>query len=351
MAKRRNGAGSIYQREDGRWIAATTIDGKRRVVSAKTKREVEVKLRELRRQPVSKPVKQSLTFAEWCDTWLVMKEPVLRPSTIRDYRLAVGMLVPALGDTRLDALTPLQLSQVFTRLDHGKRQTQRAYTVLHGCLEAAVRMQVLAENPLSRVPKPAWKPRDKSYWTLDQYRLFLDTALSSSRRHAALFAFVALTGLRESEALALVQDDLDLAAGTVKVTKALVCVDGVYHLMPPKSKAGYRIVSLPDMAVRALSSLPRSWEHVFYPGEPPYRWDIRRYLKALCCEAEVPYIACHDLRHVAATTAIRATHDIHAVSRRLGHSNVNVTMGIYAYALVSDDNVAGALDKLLSAGG
>ena len=71
----------------------------------------------------------------------------------------------------------------------------------------------------------------------------------------------------------------------------------------------------------------------------------------MCAEAEVPRINVHGLRHVDAVLALRAGNDVHAVQRRLGHSHVSVTMGIYAYATRDDAEVADAVEKLLSAAG
>jgi hypothetical protein len=46
--------------------------------------------------------------------------------------------------------------------------------------------------------------------------------------------------------------------------------------------------------------------------------------------------------------AIKATRDIYMVQRRLGHAHPSITVGIYGYSLGDDDEVAGALDQLLS---
>ena len=45
MAKRGNGAGSIYHRKsDGKWVGSITLsDGKRKVIYGKTKKEVQEK--------------------------------------------------------------------------------------------------------------------------------------------------------------------------------------------------------------------------------------------------------------------------------------------------------------------
>ena len=46
MAKRGNGEGSIYRRNDGRWVGEMTIEGRqRKFIYGKTRKEVQEKLR------------------------------------------------------------------------------------------------------------------------------------------------------------------------------------------------------------------------------------------------------------------------------------------------------------------
>jgi len=57
--------------------------------------------------------------------------------------------------------------------------------------------------------------------------------------------------------------------------------------------------------------------------------------------------AVHLPRRVECVPVLRAPGDPHAVQRRLGHSHISVTLGIYAYATRSDAEVAAAVDRLL----
>lgn len=353
-------AGSVYLRNDGRWVAAITVNGRKLSRYAKTKTEAKTKLRELQKQPVepadTKRVKKpdAPTLAAWSTQWLSIREAEVRPSTFRVYQQALAMLLPALGCTQLDKLTPLAISLTLadlSRQSRGKRQIQRAYTTLRLCLDNAVKLGLITSNPAFQVAKPKYQAQQREYWTLDQYRRFIDAALDASRKHSRLLAFLAVTGMRVSEVLALTKADINLSAKTVSITKALVETAGIHSLQPPKSRASCRVISLPAVALTILGSLPESSGYLFHDGCVPRQCNLSRELRKLCQEAGINYVNIHGLRHVAATTAIRATRDIHAVSRRLGHSHVSTTVGIYGYALVEDDNVADALDKLLSAGG
>lgn len=359
--KRVNGTGSVVRRRDGRWVATVTRHGNRVYRYATTRKEAELKLARLLAEvdvvgspappPTTTPAPEPLpTLAEWVEDWLIRCAKTRRPGTCDTYRRVLSRVLPQLENIRLDDLTPERLSRIFATLEDGSRVIQNSYVVLKTCLGDAVRSGLLGLNPLRDVPKPAWRPQARRYWTVAETRRFLEAALSSLHSHAPLFAFLATTGLRISEALALTWADVDRSRGTVVITKSLIHVAGVWHELPPKTKAARREVSLPDAAVEALCLLPQTRHRVFFDGEPPMWWQLRNALRSLCRESAVPYVNVHGLRHVAATLALKATHDAHAVRRRLGHSHISTTIGIYGYALEDDDSVAGAVDRLLAAG-
>ena len=56
-------------------------------------------------------------------------------------------------------------------------------------------------------------------------------------------------------------------------------------------------------------------------------------MKRKCEQAGVPEISLHSLRHTHASVLLAAGVSIHAISERLGHSNVGVTQETYAHVL------------------
>ena len=64
---------------------------------------------------------------------------------------------------------------------------------------------------------------------------------------------------------------------------------------------------------------------------------------------DVPRITLHGLRHTAATSAIRAGENIAAVSKRLGHAQVSITLDIYTHYIPGDDeDIAANWEKRFS---
>jgi integrase len=60
-------------------------------------------------------------------------------------------------------------------------------------------------------------------------------------------------------------------------------------------------------------------------------------------------ISLHALRHTHASSLIAAGVDILTVSRRLGHANPTITLGVYGHLYGNtDDRAAQAIDAMLS---
>jgi integrase len=356
MATRRgNGGGSVYQRgSDGKWVASVVVGGRRisrYLASEKEARSaLATMLDEARRQALTPPCR--VTLAEWSKTWLSTIE--MRPSSLRTCQQTLLPLVDILGPTRLDRLTPLLISQAIAKLRHegrGPRRVQLGHTYLRQCLAAAVEAGMIPANPMLKVKKPRWEPGVKTYWTAEQAKQFLDTALTTHRKWGPLLAFLLTTGLRISEALALTWDDVDLPCRRVTIRKALVWAGSSRSVQTPKTRAGRRIVSLPTPATEVIGRVtgPRHGPLFLTDGGlPPRNEHLRDAITRLCAEAGVPRVHVHGLRHVHAMLALEATGDVYAVQRRLGHASVGVTTGIYGYSRRGDDDTAAALDGLLS---
>ena len=123
--KAANGAGSIFQRGDGRWCGAmyvTEADGRRvrRRVYGRTRKEAESKLVDLRSKAESGlPVTPSrLTVEAYLQEWLsTIVAQRVRPNTLSAYRLNVEKyLVPGLGRRPLGQLTAREVRLFLDRL-------------------------------------------------------------------------------------------------------------------------------------------------------------------------------------------------------------------------------------------
>jgi integrase len=122
MSKRRgNGEGSIYKRNDGRWVGQylvhTAKGPKYLYLYGKTRREVDEKLTRAKADRNGGLIFDSgkLTLAEYMERWLRdSAQNKLRPKTYKDYESLTRVhIVPALGRIKLKSLISLQVQQFY----------------------------------------------------------------------------------------------------------------------------------------------------------------------------------------------------------------------------------------------
>jgi integrase len=190
--------------------------------------------------------------------------------------------------------------------------------------------------------------------------------LDAARRNQnyALFALALGSGARQGELLALTWADLDIGGGTMNVRRSLSKVRGKFIVKEPKSKHSRRTVSLPVFALAALQDhrtavlkAGRIADPVFCTRTGGYldKKNVLRAFKAIVKRANdtararataagtepdliPPTVRFHDLRHTHASGLIADNCSIKAVSRRLGHGDVRITLATYAHLMPDDDD-------------
>ena len=114
MAGRRRGRGegSIYRRKDGRWVGQYEVNGKRRYVYGRTRKEVAERLNKAiaERDAVLVFDARSLSVVEYLDSWLDTIRGTLAPNTVRRYEELTRIHVkPALEKAKFPKLDPLRV--------------------------------------------------------------------------------------------------------------------------------------------------------------------------------------------------------------------------------------------------
>src|SRR5215212_4845042 len=113
MARRMKGAGSVYERKDGYWVAQ--YKGQYRY--AKTEREAKKKLLELIKADETRKPDSKTTVAAFMDRWLTFAEQNLKPATVKRYREAIEIYIKAsLGDKKLHNLDALTVQDMYASM-------------------------------------------------------------------------------------------------------------------------------------------------------------------------------------------------------------------------------------------
>jgi integrase len=368
----------------------------RRQVAGPRLRDAETKLAEIKasmgrgeRVAPRRDLTLSVAAAEWLDT---LTE--LRPSTRRGYEVAVRLhLAPRFGRRRLDSIdgkavaklaadmrTPAYRVEADERAhpdEPGKRPRKRptvgysTATVRHTLVtlssvfdHATEALDWSGTNP---VHSPAvHRVRKRQKQTAREKRILsgaeLAALLAQARPPYALaLHFLAATGARTSEALGLTWGALDLGKRTAHLSRQL---DRSGHLAELKTAGSVRTIELPGALVQILrehkmAAADTSADALVFvsaTGGPLDHRALDRY--GLCPAFKAAKLAgrCptpHELRHGHGSALIADGWDLVSVSKRLGHSNPNVTATVYLYefeAAGRGDEQGASLDGLYGEG-
>ncbi|MFD5508942.1 tyrosine-type recombinase/integrase [Streptomyces sp. NPDC127051] len=368
-----NGAGTITQRKDGRYQAAVYVlqpDGTRarKFAYGKTWTECDTKRRELLAkvdQGVPVPTR-SAKLGEWLPFWL---ENIVRPhrkrTTYAKYETHVRLyLVPLLGKKRLEGLSVADVRRALVQL---QKQTSAAtakesHRVLRTAIAAACREELVSRNVVSLVEPPKVQVREMSPWELDETLDFL-TAARKDPLYPAFVLAIAL-GLRRGELVGLRWENVDLDKREIRVRSQRQRVRGEAYEDDPKGRRRRQTLPLPGICVAPLrwqrirqatmrETAGAKWEETGYvfttrTGRPIEPRNVYRSFTRVAKDAGLRVVRLHDARHGTATLLTAAGVPPRVVMEILGHSQIAVTMNVYAHVVQDTQREAiGHMDRLL----
>jgi integrase len=350
------GTGSVFQRKDGRWIGSVeSRDGsgrrRRRYVSGPSEAVVKRRLREMEKSSTSRRGSESVGayLRRWLDEVAAKR---LRARTLESYtQLAETWIIPPIGGIRLRDLGPDDVQRMLAAIPRKPQTVSHARKVLSSALQHALRLELVDRNVARLVPAPRIERKDVDAWTADEARAFLKAVRDDD--WYALYVLALTTGMRQGEILGLRWSDVDLKAGTVRVSQTLRQLDR-YRWKPeePKTKSSRRTLSLPKVAIEALRAHPRGIGLVFCrpDGRPLPRAEVTRQFQEKAVAAGLRRITFHQIRHTAAVLLLdRSGGDLRMAQSVLGHSSIQTTVDVYGgRAAVARERAAAIMDDILA---
>jgi integrase len=235
------------------------------------------------------------------------------------------------------------------------RTVGHAHRVLHRAYERALRLELVARNPVHVVRPP--RPSAVEVEILSAVQISDVLARLEGHPLHAVVTLALGSGLRRGELCALTWSTLDLDAGVVRVERSLEETAAGLRFKSPKTRHGRRAVSLPAPVVEVLRAYRRQQleqrlqlgvgrpgpdDLVFtLPDGSPWPPDkLSRDWGNVVRLRRLPRVMFHALRHSHASALIAAGIDVVTVSRRLGHGSAAITLGVYAHRFGSTDTAA-----------
>jgi integrase len=292
------------------------------------------------------------------DQWEAANEITAR--TAQRYRqLLDNQIAPHVGDITLHKFNkPLFVEKWHAALrgSVAARTIAHAHRLLGKVLKDAAKNDLVARNICAQQSAPKVTGSEKAI-VRDVPALL---AKLPSWHHSIIGTVALFTGVRLGEALALRWSNVDLDGKVIRVREALeqTTAHGI-RFKQPKSRAGRRDVSMPDVLVDALREHRKAQLELRLQlgagrlpddallfsnidGRPLSPIAVSVSWGRFAATIGIPEITLHGLRHTHASALIDQGVDIVTISKRLGHATPAITLNVYAHMFRKDDSKAAA---------
>lgn len=291
----------------------------------------------------------NITVGEYAPRWLAAIAATVEPKTLEGYETQLRLrIVKHLGHRRVKDLTPLEITEFYTQFASKPRTARYVHQTMSRMFTDALSWGIVASNPIHLVTAPAYRAPEKSMWRAEHVAEFLEQV--AERRDAPLWWFLATTGLRRSEALAVRWADIDLDEGTVRVARSQKSSEA------GETKTGNRrTIAIPKHMTKLLKAwrkrvraeaLSNGWP--LRPETPVWVWETGEPIKPdwltktfpKLIPDSLPAVTLHGFRHVHVTLGARAGIAADVMQERVGHRDVRVTLQTYSHVSDLDDRTA-----------
>lgn len=304
---------------------------------------------------------QNLTFKAVASEWLEYIQPTLKVSTHKNYIYAVDQMMNYIDDDTLltdfsPAIAEKIINDMYYTKNFSRGTVQIKLVVIKSIFRYAQKMNYIDDITKYTEIKLNNKPvsKEELYKATNKFlsRAELTECLSQLKkinmRIALAMEFIALTGLRVGELLALKTGDYNKSAGTINVHGNRVKCLSVYDdnaIGTPKNIYSYRCIDLNDRARQILDSFILEnrrralWNGKTYKdkgfifttkrGTPYQLTAINNILKRVQLGGKK--ISSHIFRHTHISLLTEMGIPLKAIMQRVGHNNPNTTLKIYTH--------------------
>lgn len=295
---------------------------------------------------VNKPDDQ-LSYRDLFEAYIERNKITANPESIREKERIANNFWPQLFDKKVTLISKRDYLNAWikiTKTDYSISYKNKAITLLKSIGNFGYLYYNIEDSAktLEQLARNSDELTQNKVWTIEQFNHFI--TFVDNEVYKAYFILLFNTGLRRGEAKALLKDDLK--NNKLSINKSMRHNKDGFR--PLKTASSKRIISLDINTLEVLKpSLATEGDFLFGGLEPLSNSNIQRTFTKATKEAGLPAIRLHDLRHSHATILINNDANIVAVSRRLGHSDVQMTLRVYTHLLQeSDDKLIKILENI-----
>ncbi|MBD5824598.1 MULTISPECIES: tyrosine-type recombinase/integrase [Lactococcus] len=246
---------------------------------------------------------------------------------------------------------------------YSKNGARKKMGVLSHVLKTAKNYGLMRDNLAEKVGRIPMEKVEIDFWTTEEFEKFVSSLDRSDYFEQFIFTMIWLyffTGMRVSEGLALWWSDIDLEKRKISIGHNLdyATKNNWIRKNKLKTEKSKRVISIDEDTVQVLKDwkerqkeLSTKFEFVLsYDLTPNDSHFVRDMLKKYCERAGVRRIQAKALRHSHASLLINEYNVTPLlIQKRLGHTDVKTTLGIYSHLYPNaDEEITSQLKNLIN---
>lgn len=305
----------------------------------------------------------NITFEELTNEWFEHYASQVKISSVRAREYAVKHLLDVWGTVPIKKITKHMYQ---TELDKLNKKFSRNYidsihTSANMIFKYAIRKDLLNNSPSSSFVMPK---KQVTVEEIEQEKIqekFLELHelkefLSIAKKHGLsmdylMFTTLAYTGLRLGELLALKWSDLNFTECTIRISKTYYNPNNQkdkFQLLTPKTDKSIRTIMLDKDLVNLFKIHRKEQIELKMKNRMLYQDQNFIFAESTGCPRVMKKVAIrlqrlmklmntdkhitpHGFRHTHTSLLIEAGAGVKEIQERLGHSDINTTMNIYAH--------------------
>lgn len=280
------------------------------------------------------------------------------------YTTIKNIIIPNIQNKKISSINEMDCRKFYEYVSSLNYSTTHKNYILNkykAIFKHAIKFYGLSHNPTNVITplkssfdeKIKKRNKENNIWTIDEFNLFINNV--DKNIYKQLFVILYFTGMRLGEALALKWNDYDTNYLHINKSITRKTKNGIYEIKDTKNISSIRDIDVGITLKEYLNDFKKdemtksgfndNW-FIFGRLNPLPQTSIDRVKDKAIKKANVRRITLHQFRHSHASNLIANGISIVAVSKRLGHSDINMTLKVYTHLMkFSDTELINFIDK------
>ncbi len=358
----------MYTKKDGSkayqyqsYLGVDPATGKSRKTTRrgfKTKKEAQLSLSRLKIEVEEHGYKKNThcKFNDVYELWLEQYKNTVKESTLnKTTKIFDNHILPMYGNMFMNKITVPHCQKAINEWYKSLKHYKMVNNYVGSIFKYGISLGIVSDNPVTRVTVPVKKnivmeDIAQNFYSKEELQLFFECLKKEDNpKLMVLFRVLAFTGARKGETLALTWKDINFEQKTISINKTLTRgLKNKLIIQKPKTASSRREVMIDDETLRLLKEWRKQQRTDYFKlgyntmnskqlvisnirnefMQPP---KVGRKLDLIINRNNLKRITTHGFRHTHCSILFESGASIKEVQDRLGHSDVQTTMNIYAH--------------------